>query len=51
MIQVIEVRPARWSNMINGDCRAELYDTTWGLTTYATPEDARRAAETASQTR
>ncbi|HTF40872.1 MAG TPA: hypothetical protein VK754_09800 [Propionibacteriaceae bacterium] len=51
MIQVVEVRPGRWSYMIDGEFPAELYDTTWGLTTYATPQEAQRAADTASQTR
>lgn len=48
MIQVIEVRPGRWSYMIDGEFPADLYDAAWGLTTYATPEDARRAAQKAT---
>ena len=47
MIQVIEVRPGRWSYMIDGEFPDELYDATWGFTAYTTPEEAQRAAEQA----
>lgn len=45
MIQVVESRPGRWPYMIDGVFPADLDDATCGLRTYATPEDARRAAE------
>jgi hypothetical protein len=34
--------------MIDGKFPADLYDHAWGLTTFATAEDARRAAEEAA---
>jgi hypothetical protein len=43
--QVVSVRAGRWSYMIDGEFPADLYDSTWGLTTFPSPEDAQRAAE------
>jgi len=31
--------------MIDGEFTADLYDPTWGLTTFPSPEDAQRAAK------
>jgi len=31
--------------MIDGEFTADLYDPTWSLTTFPSPEDAQRAAE------
>ena len=45
VIRVVEVRPCRWSYMIDGEFPVDLYDPTWGLTTFPSPEDAQQAAE------
>jgi hypothetical protein len=44
-IKVIKVSPGRWAYMIDGKFPADHYDPTWGLTTYATPEEAQQAGE------
>lgn len=50
-ISVIEVRPGRWAYMIDGKFSAGQYDPTWGLTTYATPEEAQQAGKVEHQQR
>lgn len=45
MIRVVEVRPGRWAYTIDGEFPGSLYDPTWGLTTFTTPDEAQRAAE------
>ena len=45
VIRVVEVRPGRWSYMIDGEFPADLYDATWDLTTFPSPYEAQRAAE------
>src|SRR3989442_2084447 len=47
-IRVVEVRPGRWSYMIDGEFPTDLYDSTWGLTTFPSPDDAQRAAKSRS---
>ena len=49
VIRVVEVRPGRWSYMIDGEFPADLYDAARGLTTFASPDEARRAASLATR--
>ena len=50
LVCVVEVRRGRWSYMIDGEFPADLYDATWGLTTFASPEEVQRAAEERTRT-
>ena len=49
-ISVVEVWPGRWASMIDGEFPSGQYDPTWGLTTYATAEEARRAGDQERET-
>ena len=46
-IRVLEVRPGRWSYMIDGEFPGDLFDPTWGLTTFASQDEAGCAANDA----